>query len=260
MKLSDPWRSTASRLARLRAAGARQAAAWNERMLAEDADETRRGTRWGRSTLAALPAVVAIGALGSALAGGALAAGFNVTHQPFTLTSNGVAGDGFGLIVNTPALGGPDGKTRTDTGMTRVGFSEARLAGLCGVVHQSFAGLPYSLLLTAGQEVKGGSDGGFTPDIAAKNLYLQATGLKSLGTTRLENTVIGQSADQVEVAGEPLAGAQPGGFGLGSAGGKGGASISLRGLDARAHAAEIAGSMELPGLNLRVVPGSAKSC
>ncbi|KPC94507.1 cholesterol esterase, partial [Streptomyces sp. NRRL F-6602] len=49
-------------------------------------------------------------------------------------------------------------------------------------------------------------------------------------------------------------------FGLGSAGGKGGASISLRGLDARAHAAEIAGSMELPGLNLRVVPGSAKSC
>jgi hypothetical protein len=108
--------------------------------------------------------------------------------------------------------------------------------------------------------VKGGSDGGFTPDIAAKNLYLQATGLKSRGATRLENTVIGQSADQVEVAGEPLAGAQPGGFGLGSAGGKGGASISLRGLDARAHAAEIAGSMELPGLNLRVVPGSAKSC
>ncbi|KIX77615.1 cholesterol esterase, partial [Streptomyces sp. MBRL 601] len=47
MKLSDPWRSTASRLGRLRAAGARQAAAWNERMLAEDADETRRGTRWG---------------------------------------------------------------------------------------------------------------------------------------------------------------------------------------------------------------------
>lgn len=260
MKLSDPWRSSASRLGRLRAAGTRRAADWNERMLAEDADATRRGTRWGRSTLAAVPAVLAIGALGSALAGGALAAGFNVTHQPFTLTSNGVAGDGFGAIVNTPAVGAPDGKTRTDIGMTRVGFSDAGLAGLCGVVHQSFAGLPYSLLLTAGQEVKDGASGGFTPDIAAKNLYLQATDLRSRGTTRLENTVIGQSADQVEVAGKPLAGAQPGGFGLGSAGGEGGATISLRGLDAKAHAAEIAGSMELPGLNLRVVPGSAKSC
>ncbi|MFD4985385.1 DUF6230 family protein [Streptomyces sp. NPDC058374] len=260
MRFSDPWRSTAARLGRLSAAGARQAADWNERMPAEDADGTRRGTRWGRSTLAALPAALAIGVLGSALAGGALAAGFNVTHQPFTLTSNGVAGDGFGAVVNTPAIGTPDGSTRTDTGMTRVGFSDARLAGLCGVVHESFAGLPYSLLLTAGQEVKGGASGGFTPDISAKNLYLQATGLKSRGTTRLENTVIGHSADQVEVAGKPLAGAQPGGFGLGSAGGGGGATISLRGLDAKAHAAEIAGSMELPGLNLRVVAGSAESC
>ncbi|NEA48090.1 DUF6230 family protein [Streptomyces sp. SID10815] len=260
MRLSDPLRGASARFAHLRSAGARQAADWNERMLAQAGDGTRRGTRWGRSALAAVPAAVAVGALGTALAGGALAAGFNITHQPFTLTSNGVSGTGFGAIVNTPAVGEADGTTSTRTGMTRVGFSQARLAGLCGIVHQRFAGVPYSLLLTAGQKVEEGSSGSFTPDIEAKNLYLQATDLGSRGATRLENTVIGQSADQVSVAGKPLSGAQPGAFGLGSAGGEGGASISLRGLVAQAHDAEIAGSMELPGLNLRVVPGSATSC
>ncbi|WP_406859105.1 DUF6230 family protein [Streptomyces sp. HUAS MG47] len=253
-------RAAGNRLARLRAAGADGAAHWNRRMLATAHDGTRRGTRWGRGAFALVPAVVAVGALGAALQQGALAANFSVTGEPFTLTSNGVSGTGFGAIVNTPAVAHPDGTTTTNTGMARVGFASAGLAGLCGIVHQDIAGLPYSLLLTAGQEITSPAPGTLTTDIPASNLYFQATELKAGGSTTLENAVIGQSADQVMVAGKPLTGALPGGFGLGSAGGEGGSSVKLIGLHATAYDAEIAGSLVLPRLTIRVVGGKATAC
>ncbi|MGA5873733.1 DUF6230 family protein [Streptomyces cinereoruber] len=245
---------------RMRMAGARAAADWNTRMLAEAADDTRRGTRWGRGALALVPSALAIGALGTALAQGALAANFSVTGEPFTLTSNGVQGSGFGAIVNTPAVGRPDGTTTTNTAMARVGFASAGLAGLCGIVHQKIAGVPYSLLLTGGQKVTATPPGTFTTDIDASNLYIQATELQAYGPTTLQNAVLGQSADQVTVAGKPLTGALPGGFGLGSAGGEGGSSIKLHGLNATAYDAEMAGALVLPDLKIKVVPGTATTC
>ncbi|MEX0173117.1 DUF6230 family protein [Streptomyces sp. LMG1-1-1.1] len=247
-------------LARVRAAGPRAVSDWNARMLAEATDGTRRGTRWGRGALAFVPSVIAVGALGTALAQGALAANFSVTGQPFTLTSNGVAGTGFGAVVNTPAVGRPDGTSTTNTAMARVGFASAGLAGLCGIVHQTIAGVPYSLLLTGGQTVTATPPGTFTTDIDASNLYIQATELQAYGPTTLQNAVIGQSADQVTVAGKPLTGALPGGFGLGSAGGEGGSSIKLHGLNATAYDAEMAGALVLPDLRIRVVAGSATAC
>ncbi|WP_370415762.1 DUF6230 family protein [Streptomyces fradiae] len=246
-------RETARALAR---AGAR----WNAEMLAEAADGTRRGTRWGRGAFALVPAALAVGALGGAMSQGALAANFSVTGQPFTLTSNGVSGTGFGAIVNTPPVGKPDGTSTATTGMARVGFAQAGLAGLCGIVHQSIAGLPYSLLLTAGQQVTTAPPATFTTDIDASNLYIQATELQSYGPTTLQNAVIGQSADQVLVDGRPLTGAVPGGFGLGSAGGPGGSSVNLHGLNATAYDAEIAGALVLPQLDIRIVGGTATSC
>ncbi|MFD2619516.1 DUF6230 family protein [Streptomyces chumphonensis] len=247
-------------LRRLRTTGTEGVASWNRRMLAEADDGTRRGTRWGRGAFAFVPAALAVGALAGALSQGALAATFNVTDQPFSLTSNGVSGLGFGAIVNTPPIGHPDGSTSTDTGMTRVGFASAGLAGLCAIVHQEIAGVPYSLLLTAGQDVQDGAPTEFTPDIDASNLYLQAVELGSSGVTTLENAVIGQSADQVLVDGRPLTGARPGAFGLGSTGENGGSSVELHGLDATAYDAEIAGSLALPQLTLKVVGGKATTC
>ncbi|MFI9116757.1 DUF6230 family protein [Streptomyces venezuelae] len=247
-------------LARMRTGGTRAAADWNARMLAEAADGTRRGTRWGRGALAFVPSALAVAALGTALAQGALAANFSVTGQPFTLTSNGVEGSGFGAIVNTPPVGRPDGTTTTHTAMARVGFASAGLAGLCGIVHQSIAGVPYSLLLTGGQKVTATPPATFATDIDASNLYIQATELQAYGPTTLQNAVLGQSADQVTVAGKPLTGALPGGFGLGSAGGEGGSSITLHGLDATAYDAEMAGALVLPDLRIRVVAGTATTC
>lgn len=239
----------------------RGAAAWNERMLAEAVDGTRHGTRWGRSSAVLLPAALTVGALGAALAHGALAAGFNVTNTPFTLTSNGVSGSGFGAILNTPTVEAANGTTSTSTAMARVGFASAGLAGLCGIVHQSIAGLPYSLLLTAGQTVTASPPGTVTTDINASNLYIEAPTLAAGGSTTLQNAVLGMSADQVMVAGSPLTGAQAGGFGLGSAGsGPGGSTVNLAGLNASAYTAEIAGSLTLPALNIRVVAGSATTC
>ncbi|WP_225802365.1 DUF6230 family protein [Streptomyces sp. NK15101] len=247
-------------LARMRTDTGRAAADWNARMLAQAADGTRRGTRWGRGAFALVPSALAVGVLGTALAQGALAANFSVTGQPFTLTSNGVRGSGFGAIVNTPAVGRPDGTTSTSTAMARVGFASAGLAGLCGIVHQTIAGVPYSLLLTGGQKVTAAPPATFTTDIDASNLYIQATELQAYGPTTLQNAVLGQSADQVTVAGKPLTGALPGGFGLGSAGGEGGSSIALHGLNASAYDAEMAGALVLPDLKLRVVAGTATAC
>ncbi|MCZ7417704.1 MULTISPECIES: DUF6230 family protein [unclassified Streptomyces] len=260
MKIPAHPRRALRALRRLRDASVDGMTSWNRRMLDEADDDTRRGTRWGRGALALVPTALAVGALGAAISQGALAASFNVTDKPFTLTSNGIDGLGFGAIVNTPSVGHGDGSTSTDVGMTRMGFASADLAGLCGIVHQSVAGVPYSLLLTAGQEVTAEPPAQFTTDIDASNLFLQATDIKSAGTTTLENAVIGQSADQVLVDGRPLTGAVPGAFGLGSTGENGGSSIKLYGLDATAYDAEIAGSLVLPQLTLRVVAGTATSC
>ncbi|MFD9243308.1 cholesterol esterase, partial [Streptomyces sp. NPDC059556] len=53
-------------LARIRTTGTRAAVDWNARMLAEAADGTRRGTRWGRGALALVPSALAVGARGAA--------------------------------------------------------------------------------------------------------------------------------------------------------------------------------------------------
>ncbi|MFJ5921548.1 DUF6230 family protein [Kitasatospora sp. NPDC092948] len=252
------WTTRLRSLARP-AAGA--ATHWNGRMLALAADGPRHGTRWGRSVAVLLPAALTAGALGGAIADGALAASFNVTNSPFTLTSNGVSGTGFGAILNTPSVEAANGSTSTSTAMARVGFASAGLAGLCGIVHQSFAGVPYSMLLTAGQPVTAAPPTAFTADINASNLYIEAPTLTAAGNTTLQNAVLGMSADQVMVAGQGLTGAQAGGFGLGSAGsGPGGSTVTLAGLNASAYTAEIAGSLTLPALNIRVVPGSATTC
>ncbi|MER5638884.1 DUF6230 family protein [Kitasatospora sp. NPDC002227] len=234
---------------------------WNRRMLEEAADGTRRGTCWGRCAAVLLPAGLGAGALGASMAAGVLAASFNVTNTPFTLMSNGVSGTGFGAILNTPTIESNTGTTSNSTAMARVGFASANLAGLCGIVHQSFAGVGYSLLLTAGQQVTATPPATFTTDLNASNLYIEAPSLNASGSTTLQNAVLGMAADQVMVAGSPLTGAQAGGFGLGSAGsGPGGSTVTLAGLNATANTAEIAGSLTLQSLSIRVVPGSATSC
>jgi hypothetical protein len=170
-----------------------------------------------------------------------------------------VQGSGFGAILNTPSVEGSSGTVTTTTGMARVGFAQAGLAGLCGIVHQNIAGLPYSLLLTAGQTVTTTPPSTVTTDINASDLYIEANTLDG-ATTTLQNAVLGLAADQVLVDGKQLTGYQPGGFGLGSDGGTGGSSVTLAGLNASAYDAEIAGSLTLPGLQIRVQAGSATSC
>ncbi len=214
--------------ARMRTAGARAASDWNTRMLAEAADDTRRGTRWGRGALAFVPRPWPSAPSARRWPRGA---GRQLQRHRGALHPDLQRRPGQRLRRHRqhPAVGRPDGTTTTNTAMARVGFASAGLAGLCGIVHQKIAGVPYSLLLTGGQKVTATPPGTFTTDIDASNLYIQATELQAYGPTTLQNAVLGQSADQVTVAGKPLTGAVPGGFGLGSAGGEGGSSIKLHG-------------------------------
>jgi hypothetical protein len=231
-------------------------AKWNRDLLAADDEPTdRRGTRWHRSALLLVPSVALIAGIGEALAQGALAASFNLTNTPFTLMSNEVTGSGAGAVLNTPTVESSTGTTSNTTAMARVGFSTASLAGLCGIVTQSFAGVNYSLLLTAGQAITTPPPATITTDITAKDLFLEATDLKGGGATSLTNVVLGESADKVAVDSNNLGGAA-GAFGLDATTG----SVTLQGLTATSQDTELTGTLTLPGLHISVVSGTATHC
>ncbi|RLK55475.1 DUF6230 family protein [Actinokineospora cianjurensis] len=220
--------------------------AWNERMRA-DAGGPRNGTRWGRSTLVALPAAALTTALGVAMAQGALAANFFVAGQPFTLRSDQVNGSGFAAFLHSRQLadGSQAGKGEA---MARAGFQSAKLDGLCAVIHQTILGLPYTLKLNAGSPVDGTPNGG--PDVIdAYNLILEAKAVQ--GTqSQFSEMVLGKTAHQVQMGGQPLDGGTVGAFGL-EAG-----VVQVTGLTADAYTAEISGNITLPRLNLGIVPGT----
>ncbi|TWF91575.1 DUF6230 family protein [Kitasatospora viridis] len=175
--------------------------------------------------------------------------------------SNGVSGTGFGAVLNTPTVESSTGSTSNTTAMARVASPAPTWPGCAGSSTSPSPGWGYSLLLTAGQQVTVTPPTTFTTDLNASNLYIEAPSLSASGSTTLQNAVLGMAADQVMVAGSPLTGAQAGGFGLGSAGsGPGGSTVNLAGLNATANTAEIAGSLTLQSLSIRVVPGSATSC
>ena len=218
---------------------------WNDRMRGE-ARTGRRGTRWSRSTLVGLPAVGLAALLGVGMAQGVVAANFFVAGQPFTLRSDQVNGSGFAAFLHSRQIA--DG-TATGKGeaMARAGFQSARLDGLCAVVHQTILGLPYTLKLNAGSPVDGTPNGG--PDmIDAYNLILEAKAVQGTHSSFSE-MVLGKTAHQVQMGGQPLEGGTVGAFGL-EAG-----VVEVRGLTADAYTAEISGNISLPKLTLSILPG-----
>ncbi|PPK64350.1 DUF6230 family protein [Actinokineospora auranticolor] len=209
----------------------------------------RRGTRWSRASLVAVPALGVASALGVAMAQGVVAANFFVSGQPFTLRSDQVNGSGFAAFLHSRQLadGSAAGKGEA---MARAGFQSARLDGLCAVIHQTILGLPYTLELNAGSPVDGKADGG--PDVIdAYNLILEANAVQG-AQSQFSEMVLGKTAHQVQMGGQPLEGGTVGAFGL-EAG-----VVRVTGLRADAFTAEISGNITLPKLALGIVPGTVE--
>lgn len=218
---------------------------WHNEMRRTAADGTRRGSRPGRSTLLALPALGSLVAMGLAMSQGALAANFMVVNQPFTIKSDRVEGGGFAALMHDRLT--DDGGDGASEGMVRAGFKSALLDGLCGYVHQSIGTVDYTLKIRAG-EVVDGTPEGTEPEINASDLILEATAVDASGSS-FADMFLGKSADDIQMNGTPLDGGTPGEFGL-EAG-----TVTVQDLDASAHTVELIGSIGLPELRLSVELG-----
>lgn len=220
-------------------------AAWNARMREEAADDVRRGSRAGRSSLLAIPATMVVGLLGVGMAQGLLAANFMVVNKPFAIKSDQVQGAGFAALLHDRLV--DNGAAGTSKGMARAGFKSARLDGLCGVVHESIAGVSYTLKITAGEPVNGAPEG--TAEINASDLILEATSVNASNST-FADMYLGKSADDITMGTTRLEGGTAGNFGL-EAG-----TVNIANLDASAYTIELVGSIGLPGLKLAIEPGT----
>jgi hypothetical protein len=270
----------AARLHRAATAPAHAASAWNREMLEQAESGPRHGTRWGRGTIALIPAVGITACIGAAIAQGVLAANVNLTNQPFTLYSNKLSGTGMGLYLNAANTAGGA------TAAARVGISSATLDGFCGLVKQnmSIAGISKDvyLILTAGQTVTGTPNTTPVRTINASNLFLEATALQGgndiNNPSTIQNAILGISGDNIQMPTGPAGAAQtmpgtsnygsaaaPGSFGLQGSGQDANGNvtpgtITIPGLNASALDTEIAGNLTLPNLKISmsvVAAGSA---
>ncbi|MEV6356686.1 DUF6230 family protein [Streptomyces hydrogenans] len=111
-------------------------------------------THWRRSLLVAVPALLAAGGLGSAMATGALAVGLRVQDRPVDFTTSSLYGTQYGAAVVDQEVVRPDGTTGS-VRVLRMGFADGVLNGLCLSQRQQIAGATYTLLLTLGDDNPG---------------------------------------------------------------------------------------------------------
>ncbi|MGW1010020.1 DUF6230 family protein [Streptomyces termitum] len=111
-------------------------------------------THWRRSLAVAVPALLAAGGIGSAMATGALAVGLQVQDQPVDFTTSSLYGTQYAAAVVDQPTVRPDG-TAGSVRVLRMGFADGVINGLCLSRRQQIAGATYTLLLTLGDDDPG---------------------------------------------------------------------------------------------------------
>ncbi|MDJ0380934.1 DUF6230 family protein [Streptomyces sp. G-G2] len=182
---------------------------------------------WKKTAVAALPAFVAVGAMGMVMAQGALAASFAVSGTGFQVSSSNLSSKGLSSYVQTDRS--VDGKGHP---VALLGIGEATLTDICqsAVVETPVGKVVFKLMA-----------GGPAGNVTATNLVIDGEDLS--GDARFGTAEIGRDAstlDQVDgVKGEP------GTFGL-QAG-----DIEVAGVRSHAWSAT-GGDFRLKGLKLNV--------
>lgn len=182
---------------------------------------------WKRTVAVALPAVIAVGAMGVVMAQGALAASFAVSGTSFQVSSSKLSSKGLASYVQTDRS--VDGKGHP---VALLGIGEATLADICQSARVDTPLGPVVFKLSAG---------GPAGQVTAENLVIDGEDLD--GDATFGTAQIGRDAstlDQVEgVRGEP------GRFGL-QAG-------NIEVLNVRSHAwSATGGNFRLKGMRLSV--------
>jgi hypothetical protein len=216
-------------------------------------DDTEFGTRWLRSLVLAVPALAVAGVLGWLIARGTLASTITVQSGTLSLATSGVYGTEFGLTVGNNTVEGPTGAVSSQR-TARIGFSSAKLEGLCLAEPQSIAGQNFTVMLTAGQSDQFSiSSGLLIMDVTSIGGGLYGDGEVDLG-------VSGQNISTLSAplwpAGNPLGvdtATTPNPFGLQ-------ASITDFGpVTGQVRLMQLQQSITLPNLNISVQPGTV-SC
>ncbi|GAA1351153.1 DUF6230 family protein [Streptomyces beijiangensis] len=202
--------------------------------------QVRGGTRWKRFALVMVPAVAATGAIGVAMAQGALAASFSVSGQSFKVTTDELRGKGFSQYGGVDT--GYDLKGNKAAHAVAIsGFKSATIKNMCQSVvtpDVPFLG-SVTLVLKAG--------GGDTP-VEADNLYLDVEELDADAV--FHNIDIGVAAQDASKgpAMKPGEKANPFGFAQQAD------SVELSHVKQKAWATT-AGTFKLSGLSMRLKSG-----
>ncbi|MFC8172712.1 DUF6230 family protein [Streptomyces sp. NPDC057325] len=111
-------------------------------------------THWRRSLAVAVPALLAAGGLGTAMASGALAVGLKIQDRPVDFTTSSLYGTQYGAAVVDQAVVRPDGSAGT-VRVLRMGFADGVINGLCLSQKQQIGGATYTLMLVLGDDDPG---------------------------------------------------------------------------------------------------------
>lgn len=132
------------------------------------------GTRWGRSLVLAVPALLLTAFLAVGMTTGALATHVVIHGGTMNLATSGLYGVDFALTVvdNQRKVRNTDGTTGVQgIRLARVGFAQGKLNELCLAVHQSVLGVDYTI------KVKGGDGNLATWEVDARNVELDGASI-----------------------------------------------------------------------------------
>lgn len=234
-----------------------------------------QGTR-RRAVPMTMLGLVSIGVLHYLVSAGVMAVNFTTTDQKFQIYSNYMQGD-YGALHMASNAGY---SSASSVGVAEVGFKVAKLSGLCAIVHEDFAGLTSSLIITAGAPVAGSfnskqlvtADGRGTPiqlaadgtlsgsslsgAVEVQDFFLNTTSIGAYGN-KISGLNLGENApDAGSSVGidYPAGGStlpQQGAFGLSAN------RLNLGGLAGDTYGINLAGQVHLPLLKMTAVPGAA---
>lgn len=211
-------------------------------MLAQ-ADDRRLGTR----RRAVVPLVGGVGALTmlfSLVSSNVLAVNFTSSNSAYKIYTDRVVGQhAAGFINAQQRQAGP-------TGVAQIGFKQADLFGMCVIATQDVAGLgTISMVMTGGEPVNGTVTDP-AKKISANELYIASNDLKGTGEN-ISRMTLGQSADTLTMDTITSHRGAPGAFGLQAQ------VLQVANLDSDSYGIDLQGSINIPDLSIRVVPGAA---
>lgn len=211
-----------------------------------EAAETRRlGTR-RRSGAMAIAGLGALGGMFILVSQNVMAVQFTSANQSYKVYTDRVVGQ-----YAAGYLGGQDTQDQADRGVAQIGFKTADLYGLCAIAEQT---LPapvgkVTMVLTGGELVDGTPSPTGDKKISANQLYLASNQLAGDGKN-IERMTLGQSADTLAMDDIVTHRGQPGAFGLQAK------VMDIGGLKAESYGIDLQGSINMPNLKIRIVPGS----